>query len=167
MAAMTAAAARRYRPWGKSVTQNWRVANADTMYLGALAGLPGANALTSRRGYLTPWANQQNLVWVGLVIGAGTAADLSTTNTIVGSTSAAPVVEATTESGPFVIEQVAVAGVSAQTDVMRTLVYDTTDNTADLTTTAGQAGRIGIVLYWWSSTTCDVLFYGALNLLVL
>lgn len=164
MAALSTATPRRFRSI-QSWTLNSRVANSDTIYIGSFCGWPGTNALTSRRGYLTTFRNQVNMIWGGICIGAGTAGDLSTTNTVVGSTSASPVVEATVEAGPLILEQYTVTGVSAQTDVMRTAVYASTDN--DLTTTAGYPNAVGRVLYWYSSTTCDVLIYGTLNFLVI
>lgn len=159
MATLSEATKRRVRnlnPW----SQNWRVDNAATLYFGAWTAVPGANALTADRGYLVEWQNEVNLLWAGYVIGSGTN-DLSTTNTVVGNTSATPVVEATTEAGPFILLQATVTGVSAQANVGRTQVYASNDN--DLTTTANQAPVVGRVLYWYTSTTCDVLFYGLLE----
>ena len=162
MAALTVATTRRYRKWGYSVNQNWRVANAVTVYVGSFCMIPGANGLTSTRGYARPFATTQTEIWIGMAIGSPFS--LSVTNTIVGDTSATPVVEVTTEAGPFILEQYAVTGVSAQADV-RQSVYATSDN--DLSLTVGAAAgstdrQVGTVTYWWTSTTCDVLLYGYL-----
>lgn len=165
MAALTTATPRRFRNWGASCTQNARVANADTIYYGSFVGFPGTNALTSRRGYLTTYRNQVNMIWAGIALGAGTPGDFSTTNTIVGDTAASPVVEANFEAGALILEQYTVTGVSAQTDVMRIPVYATSDN--DLSTTAGYPTAIGRVMYWYSSTTADVLLYGMLAAIVI
>lgn len=165
MAALTAAQQRKPRHWGPAVQQNWRVANADTIYVGSFCGVPGTNALTSRRGYLTTYRDQVNMMWAGLCAGTGTAGDLSTSDSIVGNTSATPVAEASTYVNPFVLDQYTVTGVSAQTDVLRIAVYASNDN--DLTTTASYPAAIGRVVYWWSSTTADVLFYGVLASIVI
>ena len=162
MAALTAASQRRYRKWGYSVNQNWRVANAVTIYVGSFCMVPGSSSFTSTRGYARPWATAQNNTWIGLAIGS--PFNLTATNTIVGDTTATPVIEVTTEAGPFILEQYAVTGVSAQTDVNQS-VYASTDN--DLSLTVGGAGGaqdkvVGAVAYWWSSTTADVLLYGYL-----
>jgi len=164
MAALTTATPRRYRPWGMSVTQNWRVANTNTIYVGAWTALPGTGGLTSNRGYLVPYQNIATIEWAGMAIPGGTPGDLSTTNTIVGNTSAAPVVEATTEAGPFIFERATVTGVSAQTDVGKAF-YASNDN--DLTLTAAVSPAVGRIIYWYSSTTADVLFYGYLAAIVI
>lgn len=165
MAALTAATARRYRPWGSPVPISARVANSDTVYVGSFCGWPGTNALTSRRGYLTTYRNEVNMIWAGLAIGTSATNSLSVTNTVVGDTSATPVPEIAVEAGSFILEQAAVTGVSAQADVARIAVYASNDN--DLTTTAGYPGVVGRVMYWYSSTTCDVLFYGFLSAIVI
>lgn len=162
MSALSAATQRRYRKWGYSVNQNWRVANGVTIYFGSFCMIPGLRSLTSTRGYARPYQTVQNQIWIGLAIGSPFS--LSVTNTIVGDTSATPVPEVTTEAGPFILEQYAVTGVSAQSDV-RQSVYATTDNDLTLSQTGGagaQDKEVGTVTYWWSSTTCDVLLYGYL-----
>lgn len=161
MSTLTAATQRRGRNWGPSIHQNFRVDNSATIFVGAFTGLPGANALTSDRGYLVEWQNQVNLQWAGIAIAESATNSLSTSNTVVGDTSASPVVELAVETGAYVLEQYTVTGVSAQTDVWRTAVYGSNDN--DLTTTAGYPAAIGRVLYWYSSTTCDVLLFGMLG----
>jgi hypothetical protein len=162
MAALTAATQRRIRKWGYSVNYNWRVANAVTAYVGSYCMIPGANSLTSTRGYARPITAVQSGIWIGLAIGS--PFNLSSTNTIVGDTAAAVVPEVTTEAGPFVLEQGTVTGVSAQTDV-RLAVYASNDNDLTLTAPGGggaESNVVGRVVYWWSSTTCDVLFNGFL-----
>lgn len=163
--ALSAAVARRYRPWMSGSVISARVANGDTVYVGSFCGWPGANALTSRRGYLTTYRNQVSMIWAGLAIGATATNSLSVTNTVVGDTSASPVPEIAVEAGPFILEQYAVTGTSAQSDVARVAVYASDDNT--LTTTASYAPAVGRVMYWYSSTTCDVLFYGFLAAIVI
>lgn len=160
--ALSAAVQRRYRPWGKSVVQNYRVANGDTIYIGSYVGMPGTKSLTSRRGYATTYRDVQTIEYLGLAIGS--PFNLSTTNTIVGDTSASPVVQVTCETGPFIEEQRVVTGVSAQSDVGKA-VYLTSDT--DMTLTQSQGPATGRVEYWWSSTTCDVMNYGRLAAIVI
>ena len=161
MSTLTAAVQRRTRNWGPAIMQNYRVDNAATIYIGAFCGLPGANALTSDRGYLVEWQNQVNLQWAGIAIAESATNSLSVDGTVVGDTSASPVVQLAVDCGPLVLEQYTVTGVSAQTDVWRTSVYGSNDN--DLTTTANYTTAIGRVLFWYSSTTCDVLLFGQLG----
>src|SRR3990167_7593953 len=163
MAALSAATDRRYVKWGFSANRNWRVANGVTVYVGSFCMLPGAQSYTSTSGYVRPYAVAQDALWVGMAIGS--PFNLTVTNTIVGDTGATPVIEVTTECGPFVLPQYAVTGVSAQGDV-RQSVYASNDNDLTLTQPTGagaEARTIGTVVYWWSSTTCDVLLYGFLN----
>lgn len=157
MAALQAATQRRYRPQGKSVVQNYRVFNGDTIYIGSYVGMPGTASLTSRRGYATTYRDVKTIEYLGLAIGS--PFNLSTSNTIVGDTSASPVVEVTCEIGPFIEEQRACTGVTAQTDVGKAL-YLSNDN--DMTITASQAPVVGRVEYWWTSTTIDAMLYGRL-----
>jgi hypothetical protein len=94
---------------------------------------------------------------MGLAIGS--PFDLSTSLTIVGNTSATRIPQVTLECGPGILRQYTVTGTSAATDVLRQ-VYLRNDN--DMNVTQVLASRIGRVEYWHTSTTCDVLVYGAL-----
>src|SRR5436189_45009 len=107
MAALTAYALRRYRPWGASAVQNWRVANGDVVYIGSLVGVPGTSGLTSRRGYATTYRDAQTIQFAGVCSGTNyaTRADQDL-NRVTGDTTAAPVPEVWTEAGPIVLEQV-------------------------------------------------------------
>lgn len=157
-----------------SMPYSFRIANAIRIYGGALCGLPGANALTSSRGYLQRWQDQINLQWVGFaeaqswtggLITSAQSGTASNVDSVLGDTSATPVVEITTETGPFILKDITVTGVSAQTDVWRTFVYCSTDNFADLSTTATTySPPIGKVSYWSSGTTCSVWFFGMLRM---
>lgn len=157
-----------------SLVQTYRIANAIRIYAGGFVGLPGANALTSARGYLSRWQDQINLQWAGialaqswtggLIVSAQTAV-AANVNTVLGDTSLDPVPQISAECGPTIIKNATVTGVSAQADVWRTLVYCSTDNYADMSTTAtSYAPAIGKVLYWHSSTTADVLLFGMLRM---
>ena len=154
--------------------QTFRVANAVRIFAGALCGLPGANALTSKRGYLDRWQDQINLQWAGIAEAQSWTGSLLTSartgtpanvNSVLGDTTATTMPEISVEMGPVILRNMTVTGVAAQTDVWRTLVYCSTDNFSDLTTTATTyAPAIGKVLYWNASTTCTVLLFGALRM---
>ena len=156
-----------------SMIQSFRVANNRRLYAGALCGLPGANALTSARGYLERWQDQVNLQWAGIaeatswtgaLITSAQTGTPSNVNSVLGDTGLTPVPEIACEMGPLVLVNIAVAGVAAQADVWRTLVYCETDNYEDIDTSASSyAPVIGKVLYWYSSTRVDVLIFGALR----
>lgn len=154
-----------------SMPQTFRVANAIRIFAGALCGLPGTNALTSSRGYLTRWQDQVNLQWAGIALAQSWTGSLivsaqtgvaANVNSVLGDTSLSPVPEISVEMGPLNLRNMTVTGVSAQTDVWRTPVYCSTDNFTDFTTTAtSYAPSIGRILYWNSSTTATVFVYGA------
>ena len=150
--------------------QTFRIANAIRIFSGAFVGLPGTNALTSARGYLSRWQDQINLQWAGLAQAQSWTAGLITSaqtgtaanvNSVLGDTSVVPIVEVSVECGPLLLKNVAVTGVSAQADLWRTLLYSSTDNYTDLSTTAtSYAPAIGKVLYWYSSTRAVVYLFG-------
>ena|SRR3990167_517934 len=157
-----------------SLPQTFRIANAVRIYGGALCGLPGANALTSSRGYLQRWQDQVNIQWAGIaevqswtggLITASQTGTASNVNSVLGDTSLTPIPEISVEMGPQILVNATVTGVSAQADLWRTLLYCTTDNYADIRTTAASyAPAIGKVLYWYSSTSADVMLFGALRM---
>jgi len=162
MSALTAYTKRRARSGGFSWHQNWRVLDAGVIFLGSFCGVPGASALTAGRGYARAYTNQQTIQWIGVAIRSSyeSAADRDL-NQVTGVSAGAPPPEVWCEGGPVVLEQVAVTGVSAQGDVHRRSVYASNDN--DLTITASQSPAVGRIVYWYSSTTCDVLMYGYLS----
>jgi hypothetical protein len=175
MAALSAATSPPYEHASRfSWTQTFRVVNSDIIYAGALCGLPGTNALTSGRGYLHPWQDQINIQWAGIaeaqswtggILASARTGTTTRVNSVLGDTSATPVPEISVEMGPVVLKNVTVTGVSAQTDLWRTLLYSNTDNYTDLSTTASTyAPAIGKVLYWYSSTEADVALFGALRM---
>lgn len=155
-----------------SWTQTFRIADARRIYAGALTGIPGTGGLTANRGYLDRWQNVATLQWIGIAEAQSWTGGLITSaqtgtpanvNSVLGETSNTPIDEISVEMGPVILKNVAVTGVSAQTDLWRTVVYCSTDNYTDLSTTATLAPAIGKVLYWYSSTSCDVLLFGALR----
>jgi len=155
MAALSAATNKRVRILNSRV-QNYKVANGVTIYLGGFIGLANVSFVTTaKRGYAIPWENTANLEWLGLAIGS--PFNQSTSNTVVGDTSASVVPEVSAETGAFILVQHTVTGVSAQSDVGKA-VFGTNDN--DLTLTSNNTTRMGDVEYWHTSTTCDVRVYG-------
>lgn len=155
MAALSAATNKVMRILHSS-TVNYRVANGITIYLGGFIGLANVSFVTTaKRGYAIPWEDTANLEWLG--IATGSPFNLSTTNTVVGDTSASVVPEVSAETGEFVLVRHAVTGASAQSDLGKP-VYASNDN--DLTLSSSNTTRMGEVEYWHTSTTCDVRVYG-------
>ena len=173
MAALTQATQPPYEHASRaSRTQTFRIANTRRIYAGALCGLPGTNALTSNRGYLDRWQIAVGLQWAGIaeaqswtggLITAAQTGTAANVNSVLGDTTLTPIPEISVETGDVILKNVVVTGVSAQSDLWRTLIYCNTDNYEDLTTTAPNAPAIGKVLYWYSSTRCDVWLFGMLR----
>lgn len=155
MAALSAAAQRR---WASihSWTQNYRVLNSGTIYVGSFVGMLNGTS-TAQRGYAKAYADQNNIKYLGMMIGS--PFDITTSLTVVGNTSATRPPQVTVECGPGILQSYTVTGSSAFTDVGRQ-VYLRNDN--DVNITQVLAPRIGRVEYWYTSTTCDVFFYGNL-----
>lgn len=156
MAALTAAVSNRSWASIHSWTQNYRVLNGGTIYVGSFVGMLNGTS-TAQRGYAKAYADQNSIKYLGLAIGS--PFDLSTSLTVVGNTSASRIPEVTVECGPGILKSYTVTGSSAFTDVGRQ-VYLRNDN--DMNLTQVLAPRIGRIEYWYTSTTCDVLVYGAL-----
>lgn len=158
MAALSAATPVRMRIL-QSAQQNYKVANSNTIYMGAIVGLAQADyVLTADRGYAIPFENTANVEYLGIAINS--PFDLSVTNTVVGDTSGSPIPEVTVEGGVIVLIQVTVTGVAAASDV-GDQVYGADDNPNAMTTTSNNTdGPLGEVERWYSSTTSDVLMYG-------
>lgn len=115
------------------------VKSGVTVYAGSLV------ALESSTGHIEPIADATtDQVYLGVcqqkVVGDGS-------------------LKATVSLDEFILPSVAVTGASAMTDI-GSLVYATTDNTLTLARPADDACPVGRVLYWHSSTTCDVAMFG-------
>ena len=157
MAALTAAVSNRSWASIHSWVQNYTVLNSSTIYVGSFCGALNGTS-TAQRGYVKPYADQNSIKYMGIAIGS--PFDLSTSLTIVGNTSATRIPQVTLECGPAILKSYTVTGSSAVTDVFRQ-VYLRNDN--DMNLTQILSPRIGRVEYWYTSTTCDVLLYGALS----
>lgn len=154
MAALTAFTNKRYALI-KSAKFNVKVANAVTIYMGGFTAIANVSFVTTaRRGYAIPWENTANIEWGGI---AEPTIDITTTNTIVGDTSASPPDEVSCEGGELILKGHAVTGAAAQSDIGRA-VYGTNDN--DLTITSNNTTRIGEIDEWITSTTCHVRILG-------
>ncbi|HLG42480.1 MAG TPA: hypothetical protein VI643_03865 [Planctomycetota bacterium] len=163
MAALTAATRPPNKIFGYHVTISLPIVNADVIYHGALVGIPDptTGGMTSSRGYAVPWQNQQGLMWQGFAVGFNyitSATDLQN-NQGTGDTAASPPPQVIVTSGATLLGPVSVSGAAAQTDVGR-LVYSTTDNYADLSTTASQGAEIGEIAYYHTGAVCTVMTYG-------
>jgi len=157
MAALTAAVSNRSWASIHSWTQNYKVLNAGVIYVGSFCGALNGTS-TAQRGYVKAYADQNNIKYMGIAIGS--PFDLATTLKVTGDTSATRIPQVTLECGPAILKSYTVTGTTAATDVFRQ-VYLRNDN--DMNVTAILAPRIGRVEYWYTSTTCDVLLYGALS----
>ena len=157
MAALTAAVSNRSWASIHSWVQNYKVLNAGVIWVGSFCGALNGTS-TAQRGYVKAYADQNNIKYMGLAIGS--PFDLATTLKVTGDTSATRVPMVTLECGPGILRQYTVTGSSAVTDQMRQ-VYLRNDN--DMNVTQVLSPRIGRIEYWHTSTTCDVLVYGALS----
>lgn len=114
------------------------VKNGSTVYAGSLVGLERAT------GHIVPLDDFADRVYLGVcqekVVGDGSNRALVSLD-------------------KFILPKVTVTGSSAMTDI-GSLVYATDDGTGlSLTRPADDAVPIGRVLYWHSSTTCDVAMF--------
>lgn len=157
MAALTQAVSNRNWASIHSWTQNYRVLNGGTIYVGSFCGALNGTS-TAQRGYVKAYADQNNIKYMGLAIGS--PFNISTSLTIVGDTSATLPPAVTLECGPGILKSYTVTGSSAFTDVFRQ-VYLRNDN--DINVTQVLSPRIGRIEYWHTGTTCDVLVYGNLS----
>jgi hypothetical protein len=159
MAALTAYAYRRYRPGGFSWLQNWPVLNTNVIFIGSWVGLADPLlGVTANKGYAMDYTNTGSIRWLGPAVRSNyeSAADRDA-NKVTGATGNSPPPEVWTEGGPIVLEQQNIAGVTAQTNLGQ-FVYASNDN--DLTLTQGNTRAIGRIVYFNSTTQCDVLVYG-------
>jgi hypothetical protein len=126
-----------------------QVATTIQEYSGGYCGIGGpTHATAATRGRTIPWA----AATAGLIpFGIGQKNKL-------GNTSAVPIPTQSVETGPGVLCNVSVTGVSALGDVGK-LVYATDDNTFTLTRPT-YGVPIGIVISYRTSTYCDVLLLG-------
>lgn len=141
--ALTAPTRWNIRPRGQGHdVQSFKILNAEVIYNGALV------TLDLQDGYLRNLEDTSgtNDRFCGIAI--------PKTNSVTGDTSASPVVECPVSIGGCVLEKVAVTGASAVTNTGDP-VFATDENTLTLSSTSNLK-KVGVVLRWYSSTTCDV-----------
>lgn len=149
MAALTATLVRKLRSGSRK--QSFPIANAVTLYQGSYVAI-------NTSGYVTTYAGaaidtSRAAVIVGFVQPHPYPADLD--QSLKGDTALTPVPEATVETAEHILEQVAVTGVTAQSDVGKLVYLNSNDN--DLTLTRPQnALALGVIDRWHTSTTSDV-----------
>lgn len=126
------------REYGTRSQEFHVVKNGITLYSGALVGLDRSV------GRVTTWADDLNYLFLGI-------AKPETTSKlgVSGATVFCPV-----DTSGSIIRKVAVTGVTALTDLGKR-VYASDDNTLTLTAST-KALHVGVIIRWYSSTTCDV-----------
>lgn len=135
------------------------VGNSQTMFAGGFAALADASHGTSdQRGRTKAWAAAVSEEFIGIT----KQNPASTVGSSVGSSSPAAGtarVQAPLETAPTILQRYAVTGVSAQSDVGKS-VYASDDATLTLTAPSTNAIPVGMITRWHVSTTCDVLIFG-------
>lgn len=149
--------------------QNFTIANAVTIPVGAFTMLPGTSGDTANRGFLDNYLNESTSIYVGLCEGWGGAAPLAsiTGGTVVGNTSPAnpyQSVMASVETGVFILRAVSIAGGSAQSDVGKKVwLLNNNDFTFTSQLSLGLSGVVGRCVFFNSATSEDILMYGMTN----
>lgn len=135
-----------------ALTYSFKIKNAQQLYVGSFVSLLS--------GYLQPFAGAAGEQLVGRVLPTPTPTSATTGVQLKGDTSATIVPEATVCMESEVLCQMAVTGATAITDLGKVVYLNSTDN--DLTLTRPSRGiPFGIVVRWYSGTTCDVLRFSA------
>lgn len=164
MAARDTSALLRFR---KQLTQRFQIRNASVVYHGAMAALGSpTHATSANRGRISPFTGAAGEIPVGLILpGPNVDRDGYT-----GDTSESPVPDAEVAIGGGVLEDVGVAGASAVTDCVGSLVYlnDTDNPSADLTLTRPTRGvPQGIVVAYRSGDNCDVYLFSMAEIYII
>lgn len=152
-----------------SAVQNFTVANAVTIPVGAYTMLPGTSGDTANRGLLDNYSNFSTAIFVGLCESWGGAAPLAsiTAGTVIGSTAPAnpyQAVMAAVETGPHINRAQNVAGGSAQSDVGKKVwLLNNNDLTLTSQLSLGLSNMVGRVVFFNSATSEDVMMYGMLD----
>lgn len=131
---------------------NVEVADAITVYAGRFAGIRGPDHATTQ-GYVDSYAAEAGMFFAGLMESAGGLTE------ILGATSDNDIPTAGIYLLPQKLKRVVVTGAASRGDILRP-VYCTDNQTLTLTRpTLGVP--IGVILEWHTSTTVDVLLFGA------
>lgn len=126
----------------------YQIANAVTLYEGALVGLEA--------GFLNHWADGATDVFLGILIGGD---DRLNDGVIIGNTSDAKPPEGFVNTeGPILMHLDSVAGTPTQAKVGDP-VFSATSNTDDITLTKGSNKAIGRMVRFRSATDVDVQLF--------
>lgn len=138
------------------IKQAFKIANTIQAFGGSFAALRTAeHATAASRGYAAPYNDAAGNLFLGGHFN----------RKILGDTSATPVPESDTTIEGEILKRVDVTGVSAITDVGKS-VYATTDN--DLTLTRGAINcPVGFIVRWHTGTSVDVLLFSAAEMAIL
>jgi hypothetical protein len=128
------------------------LATGAVAYAGGYAMQCGISHVTAAdRGYVRPWNDQAGAIPFGRINRGGT-----------GLLTAARPPTASMDLTPHILKNIAVTGVTAITDVGRT-VYMTDDYTFTITAVLSPAAPnipVGRIIAWRAATRCDVLMWG-------
>lgn len=152
-----------------SYMQDFTIANAVTIPVGAYTMLPGSSGDTANRGLLDNYLNESTSIFVGLLVSWGGAAPLAsiTGGTVIGNTAAAnpyQSVMGAVETGPHILKSVNIAGGSAQSDVGKKVwMLNNNDFTLTSQLSIGLSNTVGRVVFFNSGTSENILLYGMIG----
>lgn len=147
---MAALSANTQRDLRSSRTASFQIKNTSQLYVGSLVAIDSV-------GYAIPYTGAAGERLMGRALPTPRADDLG--KQLLGDTAAVPIPEVTVAVSGEIWEQATVTGVASIADIGK-VVYASNDN--DLTLTRPARGEaVGIVTRWHTSTTCDVLVFGA------
>lgn len=131
-------------------TYSFKIKNATQLYVGSFASIDST-------GYLIPFAGAAGEKLQGRVLPTpDPTVSGSTGASLLGNTSATPVVEATVQLDGEILPKVSVTGATSIANIGAVVYLNSNDN--DLTLTRPTRGvAFGTIVRYWSSTTCDVL----------
>jgi hypothetical protein len=131
----------------------FEVGDTVAVYRGSImAAGHSSNATAAKRGRVSPWTGA-----VGEIPGFGFSPW-----GVTGDASATPPTKATLQLNDFILYKATVTGVTAVTDQFK-LVYASDDDTLTLTAQTNRPVPCGVIVRWYTSTTCDVLMFGAVS----
>ncbi len=138
--AITASRTLTTEPAPGSSIMDMEVTNAVQVYAG------GFYMMSITTGYVVVPADTAAYVWLGIA-----------QRNALGDTSATPPVKAQFTTGPTVLRNYPVTGVTAVTN-QGDYVYCTDNSTLDVSATSNTK-PVGSILKWYSGTTCDVQLF--------
>lgn len=140
-----------------SKTYAFQIANGSQIYVGSFTSILS--------GYAQPFAGAAGEMLVGRALPTPRA-DTPGSNALLGNTGVLPVPEVSVCMEEEVLRAVSCTGVSAITNIGTVVYLNSNDN--DLTLTRPARGQpFGVVVRWYTSTTCDVLRFAATELMAI